>query len=64
MEQSVRAERLQALGVVDSYAPERLSGARLAARIDAVMAAPGRRDAPHLDLDGAGNTARLLRRWL
>ncbi|MFQ5783918.1 MAG: glycosyltransferase family protein [Alphaproteobacteria bacterium] len=61
-EQTNRARRLEKLGLVRVLDPERLDGKTLANEIDATE-----NFRPHearLDLDGAGNTARLIGRLL
>jgi predicted glycosyltransferase len=61
MEQPLRAQRLQDMGLVGSYTCRSLSAARLGARIDELMAQPVARADPPLDLHGAHNTVALLR---
>jgi predicted glycosyltransferase len=60
MEQPLRAQRLQELGLMGSYASHPLSAAQLAARIDELIVQPPARVDPPLDLHGARNTAALL----
>jgi len=62
-EQTVRAQRMQELGLARVVDPENLSPSGLAEAIDAALAAP----APgpgDIDLDGAKTSARLLAQWL
>lgn len=62
-EQTVRAERLERLGLAVAISEAELTPARLAATIESRLAAP--KPASHtLDLDGARKSAVLLRRML
>jgi len=59
-EQTVRAERLELMGLATMISEERLTAQRLAAAIDMQLARP--KPGPHaLDLDGARKSAEALR---
>lgn len=62
-EQSVRARRMQHLGLAKMVDPENLSPASLAEAIDAAMEAPPPRPGG-IALNGAQTSARLVARWL
>ncbi len=61
IEQTLRARRLQQLGRLVMLEPERLSAANLAAAIEQADAL---RPELEVDLEGAANSARLIREWL
>jgi predicted glycosyltransferase len=62
-EQTLRTRLLVARGLVEMVEEEALNPRSLAAAIERALARP--RPAPgDIDLDGAANTARLLRQWL
>jgi predicted glycosyltransferase len=60
-EQTVRAERLKALGLADILPEEGLTAGDVANAVEKALAAPKQR-ATKLDLDGAEKTARIIRR--
>ncbi len=64
MEQSLRAQRLQALGVTASYNAASLDASLLAARVDEVLERRCDSGVPRVDLSGAEVSARLLQAWL
>ncbi|MCB1546240.1 MAG: glycosyl transferase [Hyphomicrobiaceae bacterium] len=61
-EQSMRAERLAALGLALCLPEDTLDGAALAVATEAALALP--RPAVAIDLDGAAHSARLMTSWL
>jgi predicted glycosyltransferase len=61
-EQVMRSKLLAERGVFHVVAEAALDGPRLAAAIDAALRAPSR-EAPAIALDGAAETAKLMRRW-
>jgi predicted glycosyltransferase len=60
-EQTVRAERLKALGLADILPEEGLTTSAVASTVEKALTAPKQR-ATKLDLDGAEKTARIIRR--
>jgi predicted glycosyltransferase len=62
-EQTLRAERLELMGLATMIAEERLTPERLAAAIDMQLARP-KPETHALDLDGARKSAEALRRLL
>ncbi|WP_420882202.1 glycosyltransferase family protein [Rhizobium gallicum] len=62
-EQTVRAERLQALGLAAVLPEQGLTAEHVAAAVESVLAAPARKDVT-LDLTGAETTASIIRSML
>jgi predicted glycosyltransferase len=62
-EQTVRAERLQALGLAAVLPEQGLTAEHVAAAVERVLAAPARKDVT-LDLTGAETTASIIRSML
>jgi predicted glycosyltransferase len=60
-EQTVRAERLKALGLADILPEEGLTAGDVASAVEKALAA-AKQNATKLDLDGAEKTARIIRR--
>ncbi|MDH3714126.1 MAG: glycosyl transferase [Gammaproteobacteria bacterium] len=60
MEQTLRTQRLQEMGLIGGYTCQPLSAARLAVRVDELIAQPVASADPPLNLHGARNTVALL----
>ncbi|MDQ3013006.1 MAG: hypothetical protein M3X11_20140, partial [Acidobacteriota bacterium] len=63
-EQTLRASKLQASGLIRRLDPQNLNPEFLAAEIERSLALPRPTSARAIDLQGAANTARLLAQWL
>ncbi|WP_086999680.1 glycosyltransferase family protein [Rhizobium sullae] len=62
-EQTVRAERLQAMGLATILPEQGLTAEHVAAAVESALAAPARKEVA-LDLTGAGTTASIIRSML